>query len=388
MHSLKFDYKNCTNTLREMYIKHSRRKCDINKYYCNRKLFYNSIFKTRRNSPITIAEFGDDKIMESLTTWREYFIKGKIYGFIKQTKPPKRLIKPRNCDIKTMEININDNNEIKKILTKINTTYDIIINSLEQNFNDQIRILINTYHLVNDGGIIIIENLIQNKSNDDYINAMKNVASYFQEHHFIMIGNDRLLVLVKKGNKIFKNDKKLTIITPSYRIDNIKNIYESINFNYVNEWIIVYDGNKIKENPRLFQNDKIKEYVYTDNKSCFGNAQRNFALNNISNKNTYVYFLDDDNIIHPEIYNLLEFLDNDKFYTFVQHNRMHGDTIQIGKIDTAMILIDCNLCKDIRWTLDKYEADGIFICECFNKNQDKWIYVNNVLCYYNKLAQR
>ena len=41
---------------------------------------------------------------------------------------------------------------------------------------------------------------------------------------------------------------KITIITPSYRIDNLYKIKESINFEYVHEWIIVYDGSKIITN--------------------------------------------------------------------------------------------------------------------------------------------
>ena len=46
---------------------------------------------------------------------------------------------------------------------------------------------------------------------------------------------------------------KTTIITPSYRIDNFKKINQSINFEYVDEWIIVYDGNKIESNPCIFE---------------------------------------------------------------------------------------------------------------------------------------
>ena len=41
---------------------------------------------------------------------------------------------------------------------------------------------------------------------------------------------------------------KITIITPSYRIDNSNQIKQSINFEYVDEWIIVYDGNRIETN--------------------------------------------------------------------------------------------------------------------------------------------
>jgi hypothetical protein len=42
---------------------------------------------------------------------------------------------------------------------------------------------------------------------------------------------------------------KITIITPSYRIDNFKKMKQSINFEYIDEWIIVYDGNKNRINP-------------------------------------------------------------------------------------------------------------------------------------------
>ena len=41
---------------------------------------------------------------------------------------------------------------------------------------------------------------------------------------------------------------KMTIITPTYRIDNLNKIKQSINFEYVDEWIIVYDGNRIETN--------------------------------------------------------------------------------------------------------------------------------------------
>ena len=41
----------------------------------------------------------------------------------------------------------------------------------------------------------------------------------------------------------FKNNK-LTTITPSYRVNNLIEIKKSINFEYINQWIIECDGNK------------------------------------------------------------------------------------------------------------------------------------------------
>jgi hypothetical protein len=82
---------------------------------------------------------------------------------------------------------------------------------------------------------------------------------------------------------------------------------------------------------------------------------------------------------------LLSIIDNNKLYTFNQKDRINGDYIEIYNIDTAMLLINYNLCKDIRWILDKYNADGYYIKECYLKNLDKWIYINNTLSTYNIL---
>lgn len=192
--------------------------------------------------------------------------------------------------------------------------------------------------------------------------------------------------------------KKITIITPSIRPENLYKIKKSINFDYINEWIIVYDGKKIITNPNLFSNDdnnnKITEYVYSGSGNS-GNSQRNYALDNIKNKNTYIYFLDDDNIIHPDLYDILKNIQNNKIYTFDQKRSsnvypftelLKGDNIRLNNIDTAMFLIDYNLCnqtKPIRWITDKYNSDGIFIVQCYLHNKKNWIYIDKTLAFYN-----
>ena len=109
---------------------------------------------------------------------------------------------------------------------------------------------------------------------------------------------------------------KIKIITPSYGIDNLNKIKQSINFEYVDEWIIVCDGNKIQTNPYIFkENEKIKEYIHKCT-GISGNGQRNYALTKITNENTLLYYLDDDNIIHPDLYNLLNYIDNNTIYSF------------------------------------------------------------------------
>ena len=132
-------------------------------------------------------------------------------------------------------------------------------------------------------------------------------------------------------------------------------------------------------------NDKIKEYVYKGD-GISGNPQRNYALTKITNKETFLYYLDDDNIIHPTFYKLLNLLDTNKIYTFNQENRLKGNNINVRHIDTAMCVVHYNLCQNIEWINDKYDADGYYIKSCYDKNKDKHIYIDNDMCYYNKLG--
>ena len=205
------------------------------------------------------------------------------------------------------------------------------------------------------------------------------------------------------------NSPMLILITPSIRPENLQKISETIDFSYIYKWIIVYDMKKITENPRLFSdNSKIVEMMYYDEESISGNAQRNVALDYLMSENNdneneklnnkYVYFLDDDNSINPDMYKLMYKLLNNEIepnmlYTFGQKRSidifpyvdiLKGDVIEVYKIDSAMMLIDYNLIGKIRWKKDKYNSDGIFIKECLMKNSDKWVYINKVLAYYNK----
>ena len=52
-----------------------------------------------------------------------------------------------------------------------------------------------------------------------------------------------------------------------------------------------------------------------------------------------------------------------------------------------MVIIPFDLCKNIKWKLDVYEADGYSIKECDDDNRDKHVYIDEDLYYCNKLAK-
>jgi len=208
----------------------------------------------------------------------------------------------------------------------------------------------------------------------------------------------------QKLDTLNTNMKKLFIITPCSRVQNLKTVYQSINFKNDVEWVIVYDS---KKKIKRFNNDKIKEFSFYDKKSRHGNSQRNFAikyLNKIKIKNFFVYFLDDDNILHKDFQSYIQKLKLNKMYTFDQDKMckayidgefkfvktFKGDKPYPGKIDTAQFLSDFNLIKNMKFrTLSKGDdCDGRYINKCITNNIKKYHYISKILCHYNYLNRK
>ncbi|MBA3238119.1 MAG: glycosyltransferase [Parachlamydiaceae bacterium] len=403
--SFHVDYKKSTSELCSIAVKHGcfrskTRKMQLCHPYT---LFYNSLFKDKRDHQLVIAELGI-RDGATLLMWNEYFSRSMLYGFESNIQLVNAFENNFSNDrMKVNHIDAKNQSSIAQAFHAVGMQYDLIIGNSSPIFDDHIKIIRDAYSYLKPGGMLIIENVQNIYLEKDYIKELKSVLAMFQDYYFITMthqnrisdnsknsNNDKLFVLVKEGAEpIFKNKKKMTIITPSMRPNNLITVYDSINFDYVDEWIIVYDGSKISENPNLFahaKNGKIKEYIHTS-EGISGNPQRNYALDHVQNDDTYLYFVDDDNVIHQDLYQLLDILDDGKMYTFDQERRLNGDCIELGRIDTAMVLIDFKLCKDSRWILNEYAADFYFFNECYQKNKNHWIYFNNVFCTYNKLPR-
>ena len=405
MKSLKINYINNSSELCEIGKKYdtdksSQRNNVTDHRHCHPyTLFYDGLFKNKKDKPLKIAELG---ILDgaSLLMWNEYFENAEIYGFEYNDNLINNFKRNFNNDRITLaNIDVTNKDSIAKAFSELNLLYDIIVEDTTHQFEDQIRVIENSYQYLKPGGMLIIENIFKSYNETDYIDRLTPTLEHFQDYYFVELyhnnksstgwNNDKLFVLIKGGDEpIFKNTNKLTIITPSYRVNNLLEIKKSINFEYIEEWIIVYDGSKITDNPNIFENqenNKIKEYIF-EGEGISGNPQRNFALTKITNPDTLIYYLDDDNIFHPDIYKLLNIIDNDKMYTFNQYNRLKGNNINVRCIDTAMVIIPYKLYKNEKWILDKYDADGYYIVECYNKNKNIHIFIDNDLCYYNKIG--
>ena len=195
----------------------------------------------------------------------------------------------------------------------------------------------------------------------------------------------------RKRRRIHKKQKggstpNLTIITPCYRPDNLDKIKESINFSLIKSWIIVYDTSNDRTYTKKYEGDpKIQEHMVSGGIS--GNPQRNFALTKVSDG--LIYFLDDDNIIHPHFLELVPTFNEDHIYTFDQQRDtiLKGNNPTVNNIDMGQIVVPYKFIGDLRFDEPTYVADGIFIEALYNKYKDKHIYIPEVASYYNYLSK-
>jgi len=315
-------------------------------------LIYNTLFKHAKTKEINIIDTNNNKI------WSEYFINN--------------LSKIHNIE--------NLNNII---------SLDIII---LDNYNLLLPIKNEILIKLNAGGILIIENL-NNINENEIISELNDIINNFQLYYFITINNNKILLLIKHGYSLFDKQNKITIITPCIRPGNLSFIKDTLNFDYIEEWLIIYDKTQISTNLNLFlQYEKIKEHVHTS-EGISGNPQRNYGLELLKNKNNnFIYYLDDDNIISKNLYLLLNIIDENNFYTFNmkylldnKNNVISGDLINnaLPNIDTSMFLIPSNFTKNVSWELDLYNADQIYLYYISSKNKKKHVFCNTILSYYN-----
>lgn len=177
----------------------------------------------------------------------------------------------------------------------------------------------------------------------------------------------------------------INIITPCSRPENLLKISESINIPKENyRWIVVCDSVSLPDEKLIPRNCEI--YFYKDLKSISGNSQRNFALDLINSD--YIYFNDDDTLIHPNLWENIKNLDND-FISFEQLHksgqyRLSSNMIKVGYIDSHNFMISYDILGNTRFIIDRYDADGYFAEECFSKSK-KPIHILKPLSVYNQL---
>lgn len=163
-----------------------------------------------------------------------------------------------------------------------------------------------------------------------------------------------------------------TIITPCSRPENLSEMSKHIPTEC--QWVIVYDQGVKPENVDA-------QHYIPGFKDKFGNELRNYGIE--KSESEWLYFLDDDNIIHADWWDSVKDIKTDsQIITWGQLNKDNSvrlnptDTPKVNRIDTACYMVRKS---DKRWN-DKYQADGYFAQEHTPVHM-----INKYLSYYNYL---
>jgi hypothetical protein len=184
----------------------------------------------------------------------------------------------------------------------------------------------------------------------------------------------------------------LSIATPCSRPENLHAVRKSINFDKIDKWYIVHDT-RSKPFKRVFMfedcnSSQIVE-VGCENPGVFGNPMRNFVLDSLA-LSGFVYFLDDDNCVHPSFWTTFDPLGKavqsfDMIYE--DTHVLEGCNFVVNNIDTSMCVFDVGFVpQHLRYEVEKYNADGVFLQALANHVSKTNIqYTKRVAAFYNKL---
>lgn len=174
------------------------------------------------------------------------------------------------------------------------------------------------------------------------------------------------------------------IITPCSRPNNLAQILDTIPAGC--SWTVVLDSS-VADSVNI--NAKVIRSLHTGNS---GNELRNQGMTEIlPDQNDWVYFLDDDNLIHPDWFDAVSSHLNDEFdmLAWGQLNKDGGIRlpppfrIQLNCIDTASFMVKWKALKNYRWETAAYDADGRLAINIASKHKYKTL--DQYLCWYNAL---
>ena len=171
---------------------------------------YTLILSNIRNKKINFAEIGVEK-NSSIKMWRDFFPKAKIFAFDNDNKKLVLAKKKKVYQTYYNKMDVKNSKDIKAKLGKIKGKIDVLLDDSTHEFEDQIRIIKNSYKFLKKDGIIIIEDIHRYKKShkeENYFKELKTIKKHFFEIIFLESyntnnftaswHNEKILLLVKK----------------------------------------------------------------------------------------------------------------------------------------------------------------------------------------------
>ena len=204
---------------------------------------------------------------------------------------------------------------------------------------------------------------------------------------------------------------KIHIITRCTRPENLKQVRESIFKNKPNSvsviWNVVFDCKKVSNvSTSLLKDLKCKDTRFHFTECGDWKCQYHYPNKLLTHyiRDGFVYFVDDDNILHENFYmSILKlYAENPNSRGFVFSQWVGGkdfsgvdvregipSNVKVGSIDLAQFMFEWKLPFEYNTMFgDGYCGDGDFIVGLFQKGaQSEFVFTDEVLSYYNYITE-
>lgn len=136
----------------------------------------------------------------------------------------------------------------------------------------------------------------------------------------------------------------------------------------------------------------VHEVIFDGQPGSWGGAQRNVGLESVDSG--WVYFLDDDNLLHPALEHVflrsISLQPKKKAWAFRQVDK-NGEVwvaanppVGFRRVDTGSVVIDRKFIGEERWDYN-YTADVTFYERLYRKSPESWGFIDIPCCFYNAL---
>lgn len=165
---------------------------------------YDLLFMHLRYQSIKFAEGGIAENM-SMKCWREYFPYAELYGFEYDSNYLKKALSDNLKNTNYFFMDVNSDQSIIDCLDKTGGGFDVIIDDMIHDVNQNSKFASHAYRYLKPGGYLIVEDIFRHVSEDLFYEKFKNILPYFSSATFVITehqnryspgwNNDKLLVL-------------------------------------------------------------------------------------------------------------------------------------------------------------------------------------------------
>lgn len=201
--------------------------------------------------------------------------------------------------------------------------------------------------------------------------------------------------------------QQLIILTRCTRQENLPIVYESIKtaLDLGHRWYVIIDLNGVsgitKETYQFMSSlcDNTSMFIKTSKPETCGYDILNDVIENEMPKGSWLHIIDDDNLLHENLIPTFERLKckakaivvnqkvDGKDFTKLDIREAKPENTKFQGIDVAQVLFDRDFLVEQGGYYMGYCGDGLAIDKIYKEHPDKFHFIDEVLCYYNKIEK-